>query len=211
MIRNWQVNWFIHQAPKDGEKESGDGYTVNEFSNGYLISVIDGLGHGKEAYIACHKIIDFLYSQTDIVWKRSLEELFISVNNILKGTRGVVMSSLFFDTKTGSIEWAGVGNVEGIVFHKDMTNEMKYERLVTQNGIIGFNLPHIYVKTIGPWMEVIFLFYTDGLSIFGQNIEILSYKIQYYSLQKIIKTIFDECRNPQDDALIWVGKFSWIQ
>ena len=42
-----QRYWYVRQAPKEGETDSGDAYAVNEFSNGFLISVIDGLGHGK--------------------------------------------------------------------------------------------------------------------------------------------------------------------
>jgi serine phosphatase RsbU (regulator of sigma subunit) len=206
-----QLRWKIQQASKDGETISGDGFVVHEFSNGYLISVFDGLGHGPEAHAVSKKVKDYFLSLKRPIWNETLNGIFANTNTLLRGTRGIVLTSVFINTINGTLEWAGVGNVEGIVFHKNRLIKQSYERLVTQNGIIGFNLPKIFPKVVSLVGESIIILYTDGILDFSNRMEEINYKIQFYSIKELSESIFQDFRNSQDDALVWIGNISWKQ
>lgn len=205
-----QVQWNIQEAPKEGEVLSGDRFIIKDFTNGYLVCVIDGLGHGKEANKISNRIIDYIESLQENKWDTSLSELFTSLHKKIQGTRGAVMSSFFIEKASHNFKWVGVGNVEGIIFYSNEFNRIIYHRLINQDGVIGLHLPNIRVKKIKVPSELLCILYTDGLSKFGEaNIEIILHKIDYFTPEKVAKSLFSNYRNPQDDTLIWIGKFLW--
>src|SRR4029077_9723821 len=46
------LDWGVAGLPLDGQAESGDRHVVQPFPGGFLLAVIDGLGHGSEAAMA---------------------------------------------------------------------------------------------------------------------------------------------------------------
>jgi len=79
-----------------------------------MAAVVDGVGHGKEAARAARKAIATL----DLSVGKSPVALFQRCHEQLRSTRGVVMSLASFNANDNTLAWLGVGNVEGVLFHR---------------------------------------------------------------------------------------------
>src|ERR1700751_1673505 len=94
-----------------GQSESGDRYLVRQRTNGVLIAVVDGLGHGDEAAAAAKLAVSTLEgSRHD-----SVIALLQQCHEKMRATRGVVMSMSSIDAAQGLLTWIGVGNVQGLL------------------------------------------------------------------------------------------------
>ena len=117
---------------KPGEINNGDSFLVHHFSPGRTIAaVIDGLGHGQEAFRASQLAHDQILMKPDI----PLNALMQHIHKSLQATRGATIGILHINTTTGILEFSGIGNIEGfIISHKGRTNFLSY------GGIMGHNM-----------------------------------------------------------------------
>ena len=116
------------------------------------------------------------------------------------------MSTVFVNKQTAKLTWAGIGNIDGILLS---TN--KHNHLILQNGIIGFNMPKLMIENYQLKGGEVIMLFSDGINNFNDKIQDISIKLHYYSIKHIAKQIFNSQRNPNDDALFWIGKFKWKQ
>ena len=205
------LEWDFQHLCKEGEIKSGDSFIVKDFSDYILISVIDGLGHGEEAYNISTKAYKYISEEIKTINGKSFNSFFLSINSLLHGTRGAVMSAVIVNKHTAQMAWAGIGNIDGILFSYEPLSSRKYDRHVLRNGIIGFNIPEILIKNHQLKGGEILMLFTDGINNFNECIKDISYKLQYYSIKYVAKQIFNSHRNVDDDALFWIGKFKWNQ
>lgn len=89
-----------------GEAENGDLAFVAEYSNQYLLAVVDGLGHGPQAALAAQAARACL-SSSSAPWNP--EELMLALDHALRKTRGAAATACVFEA--GKLSYAGVGNV----------------------------------------------------------------------------------------------------
>jgi hypothetical protein len=138
------------------EPESGDACVAQAFPGGVLMAVLDGVGHGPEAARAAQAAVAVLRAEPS----SEPERLLSACHEALHGTRGAVASvALLRDT--GTMCWAGVGNVQGAVVRA--AGGLAPEALTVLGGVLGHSLPRVRSSELRlrPGDHVVFT--TDGV------------------------------------------------
>jgi serine phosphatase RsbU (regulator of sigma subunit) len=165
---------------------------------GTLLAVVDGLGHGKEAAEAAAVAISTLqtYAQESII------SMINHCHERLRGTRGVVMSLALFNANDGTLTWAGVGNVEGILVQIGHHSLPQYESLLLRSGVVGGELPRLFASTIAVARGDTLIFATDGVRAGFEGH--LNWR---QSPQQIADSILASHGRKDDDALVFVARY----
>lgn len=182
-----------------GQIECGDQYLVKELSDGILIAVADGLGHGTDAAIAAKKALKTL----DIHANESLDKLIKICDQELIETRGVALTIAHI-SDNHMLTYLGIGNVIGICWQFDeMVNQHKHSFML-EDGVVGYQLPPlIRSRNIAMNPGDIFIIATDGI-----NKQFETENLKFRSPETIANYLFKTYRNLKDDGLIFVGKLS---
>lgn len=149
------IVWSGVSATHPDESVCGDAFFVKETDNGVFICLIDGLGHGKEAFLAANRTCSVINEFTG----ENIVSLFEHCHEALRSTRGAVMSAAFVHHPSNSIEWVGIGNVEGLLLKSN-----SHEWLPLRGGIIGCRLPSLRSCKLSIESDDMIVMYTDGVS-----------------------------------------------
>lgn len=145
----------LWSRPRPQETDNGDAYFIYSRGERTLYAVVDGLGHGSGAREAADVALGCLSE-----WRgEPLDQVFHAAHDVLRATRGAVMSAVIIDVEAQSFQYAGVGNVLARVFGAP-------ERIspVNTNGTLGARLGQIRVWTY-PWAAgTTCVMASDGLS-----------------------------------------------
>jgi hypothetical protein len=95
------------QRPCRGEVDCGDAFLVLD-GDITLVVVVDGLGHGPKAREAALRFVELADHQR----RSSPQQILEAGNAALSGTRGVAAMVARLDCLGGTIDVAGVGNIE---------------------------------------------------------------------------------------------------
>ncbi|GLS42588.1 ATP-binding protein [Methylobacterium brachythecii] len=98
-------------VPLKGETANGDAYAVHERVDGWTAIVADGLGHGPDAAKASEEAMRLFRRHHD----KSPTEILVAVHAGLSHTRGGAVSVARHARDTGTLTFAGIGNVAGAV------------------------------------------------------------------------------------------------
>lgn len=192
--------WSVAGRPFPGEHESGDGHLVAETTNGWLLAVVDGLGHGPQAAEARKAFITALRHHAE----EPPTELFRLCDTALRSTRGCVGSVVAIDRSEGLLSWLGVGNVEGVVLR--MTGNGKAfssEYITSRGGIVGYRLPELLPSSLRLADNDILVLATDGIT--GNFLDWLD---PAQSTDLLADAILNHCAKSTDDALVLVARWS---
>src|ERR1051325_599353 len=99
------IAWGAAWRALPGQTVCGDLHLVKPGSDGILLGVVDGLGHGGEAIAAAKNAISILESHAD----KPLNALVRRCHEALTRTRGVVMTVATLQPSAGRLGWLGVG------------------------------------------------------------------------------------------------------
>jgi anti-sigma regulatory factor (Ser/Thr protein kinase) len=158
MIIEWACAERALGDPAEGA-ESGDLHVIVSFHDGALVAVIDGLGHGTEAAVAARAAAKILETHAqeapDLLVRRCHAEL--------GRTRGVVMSLACFDSRTDSMTWTGVGNVDAVLVRTDRARCSPSEALALRGGVIGYQIPTVRPATVTVSPGDTLIMVTDGI------------------------------------------------
>lgn len=192
------IEWHAAGSTRPGETESGDLLVVQNFADGVLLGVVDGLGYGKEAAAAGRAALAALTEspQAPVI---SLVE---HCHKRLRLTRGVVLSLASYKVNEGTMTWMGVGNVEGVFLRCDPEAIPRYEALLLRSGVVGDFLPRLSASVVRVMPGDILIFATDGI-----HSDFLTYVNPSDSAERIANRIFAECARKADDALVLVTRF----
>ncbi len=193
------LEWGIVAQAAPGQDESGDQYIVESFTNGILIGVVDGLGHGPRATAVAKKAVATLEAYTH----EPVERLINRCHSVLRGTRGVVMSLASLNINNNSITWLSVGNVRGFLFHPNASLNVKRTSLLLRGGIVGYHLPtplRPSVVSIKPGDTLVFA--SDGIQ--SDFVEGLTFEL---SPQAIADKVAQEYLEGEDDATVLVARY----
>lgn len=121
------------QAPKRGETECGDAWAYAHSGRWQRVCVVDGLGHGPLAASAAKDAIGvFLQArESDLP-----ADILTRCHQALKSTRGAVMAVAAIDAQAGTLSFAGVGNIAGIVY----SGGQAAGHLLSTEGIVGYQM-----------------------------------------------------------------------
>lgn len=192
------IEWAVGALPLPGQTASGDRHVVKPFSHGVLVAAIDGLGHGGEAAFAAQIAVTTLETFSH----ESLIPLLKRCHEMLRATRGVVMSLAAFNPRDETMTWLGVGNVEGILVRADPDANPRREALLLRGGVVGGQLPDLRgsIFTVAPGDTLMLA--TDGIRPeFADTANTIG------EPQQIADHILAEYGKGTDDALVVVARY----
>lgn len=140
--------------PCDGEAVSGDAIVVKELPAGIFMSLIDVLGHGRDAAEVALQAIRYLKQHAS----PHVADVLVGLHHHLEGTRGAAACVAFANPQDATVVCTGMGNV--------MLRMLGIrERLYPfPDGTIGLRLrtPKVYQLSL-PADELL-LIYSDGIT-----------------------------------------------
>jgi phosphoserine phosphatase RsbX len=197
-VNSRTIEWGVAGRPLAGQKESGDLYLVQARPGKALVAVVDGLGHGEEAAAAAKLAIATLKNHSD----EAPLPLVQRCCQALQATRGVVMSLAVFDASQGTVDWLGVGNVEGVLLRADGHAAPNEEVLLLRPGVVGDRQPRLTASVLMVSAGDLLIFATDGIRPdFAQRINLDD------PPQRIADRILAEYGLETDDALVVVVRY----
>ena len=160
------------------------------------MAVIDGLGHGEEAATAAEIAVATLIGNAH----ESVITLLNRCHEQLRASRGVVMSMASFNAVEGTLTWAGVGNVEGVL-RRAGTN-VSDETLLLRGGIVGIQLPPLFASIIPVMPGDTLIFVTDGITPgFAEKLNLRD------PPQELADCILTQHGKGTDDALVLIARY----
>jgi hypothetical protein len=140
-------------------QDCGDAHLVSVGAKSVLVAVVDGLGHGPDAATATRSALRVLERHPD----DELVALLTRCHVAASGTRGIVMSMARFDWGRRSLDWVGVGNVQGILIRGDDRAAKPREHLIPGHGLVGYRMPSM-TSSVRPFVEGdLLIMSTDGV------------------------------------------------
>ena len=183
-----------------GQPRSGDLQVVKFFTNGVLVAVLDGIGHGEEAAFAATTARAILetHAQEPVV------ALIERCHEGLRATRGVAMSVASFNGPQGLVTWLGVGNVQGALLRRGAASAAAEESLLLRAGVVGVQLPSLHAAALPISIGDTLIFATDGIDRdFARGLA------RNHRPQKAAEGILARHGKTTDDALALVVRFLW--
>ncbi len=193
------LEWGVAELVLPGQTESGDRYLITPTSGGWLVAVVDGLGHGAEAAEAAKAAVRSLdrHAHDPII------PLIRDCHRSLAGTRGVVMSVAAFDARAETMTWVGVGNVEGVLLRARATVSPRRESLLLRGGVVGGHLPALAAAIVPVMRGDALIFATDGVrSDFASE-----HLAHDDPPQQLADRILARWGTKTDDALVLVARY----
>lgn len=192
------MDWGVASRALAGQSASGDGYVALPIPSGYLLGVIDGLGHGGVAAAAtarCRATIEAGAGS-------SLATIVPRCHEDLKDTRGVALGLAVFDAAHEVLRWIAVGSVEGVLVPGVREGSRRRLRLLTRNGVVGFRLPPLQESAAPLEPGDTLVIVSDGIA-FGFE-EAISTEAPP---QATAKVILDRFASTFDDAMVVVARY----
>jgi negative regulator of sigma-B (phosphoserine phosphatase) len=152
LINKGTVDYYIAEKPL--EFVNGDIGFISDDEKQLFVGIVDGAGHGPEAHEIAQVSRNFLEKNKDM----KLPDLMKKLHENLRGTRGGVAIIGKLDHKVSRFNYVGIGN---IVLRKFGNSS---ERVVTQNGIIGYQIRTPKEKFMQISGGDILVMHTDGIS-----------------------------------------------
>ena len=177
--------------------ECGDLYIVEPFSDGVLLAVVDGIGHGVAAAQVAKIAIAILKDRP-----QELPSILIKqCHESLRATRGAVLGLAAFNAVNQTMCWTGVGNVEGKLFSTN--RHIPPKTLLSSPGTLGHGTVEVRPAEIPIGIGDILILATDGVRndfYLGLNLN--------QSPQEIADSILSRSARRTDDALVLVGRYT---
>ena len=207
------IEWGVAAQALDGHAESGDQYLIEPFSNGVLVAVVDGLGHGDRAAAVAKTAVATLEGHAH----EPITSLLERCHKRLGGTRGVVMSLATFNALARTMTWLGVGNVKGLLLRADgeadLTREspvLKVGGLLLRGGVVGYQLPTLRPAVVPITRGDTLIFATDGIYSGFTERPVLS-EVEglalVYPPQQMADHILAQYGQGTDDTLVLVARY----
>lgn len=139
---------------KPGETDSGDVWGLKPLPDGWRLVVADGLGHGLHAREAA-----VCAAQALLAGRGGVAEALTTAHLAARPTRGAAASVADAKPGSGELEYAGVGNIAGVLLSPAGTRSM-----VSVNGTLGQGIlkPRAFSYPLPP--ESLVVLYSDGLA-----------------------------------------------
>lgn len=187
------VEWSVASRPAPGEAISGDWHVIAPSRHGFLVAVIDGLGHGEQATAAARCAGDVLVANPD----RPVIELIQRCHTALRATRGAAMTVVDLNLQERIATALGIGNVEAVFVRADPPSGGTRESVLLRNGVVGYQLPPLQTSLVPVAPGDLVVFGTDGLrEDFGDRLSTGD------SLPQLVERILIQSCRGTDDALV---------
>jgi anti-sigma regulatory factor (Ser/Thr protein kinase) len=192
ITRPWQIG--IATRPCHRAAVNGDAFVIRECDGRLLAGVIDGLGHGEPAQVAALAAQSYVQSNFD----RPLDQLFWGVSSACRGTRGVVMALVRFDSAS-AMSSANLGNIET----RTWTGGERFE-ITVQRGFLGAQEDHVHVQQHRWHPDWMLVLHSDGLRGQWQWNDFPG--LERASPQAVANQLFKTLAKENDDATVMAVK-----
>ena len=174
-------------VPTPGFEVSGDCYGVKiDPSDRALVIVIDGIGHGPNAYKSAQEALR-VFKESD---QSELTSILKLMHENLRKTQGAAVAIADIDSTIGQLTYTGIGNISG-----RLLTDQKLTGCVSIPGIVGYQLHRSKTFTY-PWKEdSVLIMNSDGLTSWSQSGEIFN-----HSPPLIAGMLYSRYRRGNDDA-----------
>ena len=180
------------------ETVSGDLHVVVHFDDGAVVALLDGLGHGHEAAQAAQAAAPIIEAHA----REPVLKILQHCHEGLYKTRGAAMSIASFDARDGSMSWAGVGNVDGVLIREQHDPGVRDQAILTRGGVVGYRLPPLRVERLFISHGDTLVMATDGIqSTFTARMPIA------FTPQELAETLLVRYGKATDDAHVVVARY----
>ena len=181
--------------PVKGEIDCGDGWATGQTISKQQIMLVDGLGHGTDAYTAAYKAMIVFGEYA----KHGPTELLNFAHMALRPTRGAALAMADIDFEKGTVRYAGVGNIAATIIDNGNTRS-----LVSHNGTVGAEMRKVQEFTY-PWnAESILVMNSDGLTTHWR---IDPYPgLQMKSPLMMAAVLYRDFKRTRDDSTVLVAR-----
>src|SRR5262245_25604138 len=128
------VDWAVASRELPGQSVCGDRHFIKAVDGSVLASVVDGLGHGREARTAAETAALILEEHAN--WP--LETLMHTCHEALTRTRGAVMTLARVNVLLSELTWLGIGTVDAVLLRSDSQMNAAAERVLLYSGLVGY-------------------------------------------------------------------------
>ncbi|MBW3628294.1 MAG: SpoIIE family protein phosphatase [Gemmatimonadetes bacterium] len=145
----------VTSVPKPGEEACGDSWAV-DFRPGHgTVTVVDGLGHGPEAAEAARAAINVFQENV----RATPAEIVERMHEAMRSTRGAAVAIAGIDVEAGSVRYAGIGNISGVIIAG-----REARSLVSHPGTVGHQMRKVQEFTY-PWAgDSLLVMHSDGVT-----------------------------------------------
>jgi negative regulator of sigma-B (phosphoserine phosphatase) len=181
-----------------GETRSGDVAVFAPTAAGGLAALIDGLGHGHEAADAAEAAAEILRAHAE----EAPEALLARCHEALRGTRGAVMTLVWFDVGRAELVWTGVGNVEARIVQTEPDRPGSADSALVFAGVVGYQLPKVRPSRKALRHGDTVVLATDGVEpLFSDSMELR------VDAQVLAERVLARHGRGTDDALVIVVRY----
>jgi anti-sigma regulatory factor (Ser/Thr protein kinase) len=180
---------------KDGEMVCGDSWQVLHQPDGALTIVADGLGHGLKAGEASAAAIAAIDPRKGAAVSERLRDVHLG----LQHTRGAAAGIAEVRPESGTLRFAGIGNIAAAVSRVGMTRHA-----VSLNGTLGHEARQFRDYTY-PWeRDGLLVMHSDGL---GTHWSIDDYPgLRQRHTATIAAVLYRDFNRHRDDVTVLVGR-----
>jgi anti-sigma regulatory factor (Ser/Thr protein kinase) len=137
-----------------GETASGDNMAWDITADRCAVLMADGLGHGLQAAEAADEAVRVFRAYSN----ESPASLITRMHDALKKTRGAAIAVVEIHPLSGTLTYAGVGNIAGSILSNTLGRS-----LVSHNGTVGHVMPRVQEFKVEWPRDGILIMHSDGL------------------------------------------------
>ena len=141
-------------SPIAGETASGDNMAWDISGDRCAVLMADGLGHGPQAAEAADEAVRVFRAYS----AESPGSVISRLHDALKKTRGAAAAVVEIHPLSGTLTYAGVGNIAGSILSNKLSRS-----LVSHNGTVGHVMPRIQEFKVEWPKDGILIMHSDGL------------------------------------------------
>ncbi|HEY8526632.1 MAG TPA: SpoIIE family protein phosphatase [Acidimicrobiales bacterium] len=193
------VDWAVASRPMHGQTVCGDVATVQLSDARCVLAVIDGLGHGPEAARAAALAAEVVEQNPG----EPPDALLHLSHRSLTASRGAAATVAVIDRASGTLDWLGVGNVAGVVVRAAENARPRTHGVFLRGGVLGERLPRLHRPEPMPLEDGdCIVIATDGV-----RGDLAAAARSDLDVDVLAQRILDEYGIPEDDALVFVGRY----
>ena len=197
----FSLTWAAALRPKTAGLPCGDAYLARRLGKSVLLAVVDGSGSGSEAAraaIRCQCVL----SETASV---CLTTLFKEAHNVCRGTRGAALAITLIDPSSRRLNWAAVGEVDGLLLRGSDSRECERVSVIQKGGTLGYNLPAVISQSHEIMARDTIIMASDGIrQAFREQIPLGR------TAEALATEILCTYGRDNDDALVLVAQFDCL-
>jgi negative regulator of sigma-B (phosphoserine phosphatase) len=193
------VDWAVASRPMRGEDVCGDVATVHLSESRCVLAVIDGIGHGPEAARAASLA-------AEVIERHQTEPpgaLLSLSHRSLTSSRGAAATVAVIERDSGTLDWLGVGNVDGVVVRADEDARPRTHGVFLRGGVLGDRMPRLHRP------EPMQLEAGDRIVIATDGVrgDLAAAARSDLDVDVLAERILDAYAIPDDDALVFVARY----